>query len=64
MARKKINLDLASVDNREMRLGSIISWDGSASELVKASNYDKRGQKKTEGADVQAVKAQDVSFAN
>lgn len=49
MAIKKINLDLSSVENREMRLGSIISWDGSASELVKASNYDIRGQKKSEG---------------
>jgi nitrogenase molybdenum-iron protein alpha chain len=49
MARKKINLNLTSVDNREMRLGSIISWDGSASELVEASKYEIRGQKKTEG---------------
>lgn len=49
MTRKKINLNLASVDNREIRLGSIISWDGSASELVEASNYDIRGQKKTGG---------------
>jgi nitrogenase molybdenum-iron protein alpha chain len=38
----KINLDITSVNNREMRLGSITSWDGSASELASASGYDIR----------------------
>jgi hypothetical protein len=33
----EINLDLAAVSNREDRLGSIISWDGSASQLVALS---------------------------
>ena len=35
---KKINLDMTSVENREMRLGTIIAWDGAASELVKESD--------------------------
>jgi nitrogenase molybdenum-iron protein alpha chain len=43
MTKKKINLQLASVDTREMRLGTITSWDGSASELVEASKYEARG---------------------
>ncbi len=42
---KTINLDMTSVDNREMRLGSIIAWDGSASELVEQSNYEARSQR-------------------
>ncbi len=46
MAKKKINLDFATVENREMRLGSIISWDGSASELIEQSRYKVRGEKK------------------
>ncbi|MDR3255008.1 MAG: hypothetical protein LBT31_05535 [Synergistaceae bacterium] len=49
MAKKRINLKISSVDNREMRLGTITSWDGSASELVEASRYEARGRKKTAG---------------
>ncbi len=37
MSDKRINLHLDNVDNRDRRLGSIISWDGSASQLVEAS---------------------------
>ena len=44
---KKINLDMTSVENREMRLGTIIAWDGAASELVKESDYE--GRKEKEG---------------
>ena len=43
---KKINLEMTSVENREMRLGTIIAWDGAASELVKESDYDSRKDKK------------------
>ena len=43
---KKINLEMSSVENREMRLGTIIAWDGKASELVEASDYDTRKEKK------------------
>ena len=39
---KNIQLDLETVENREMRLGSIISWDGKASELVELSRYEER----------------------
>ena len=39
---KNIRLDLETVENREMRLGSIISWDGKASELVELSRYEER----------------------
>lgn len=39
---KNIQLDLETVQNREMRLGSIISWDGKASELVELSHYEER----------------------
>ena len=35
-----INLDMTTVENREMRLGTIIGWDGSAKELIKQSAYD------------------------
>ena len=44
MAKRTINLDMTACDNREMRIGSITSWDGSASELVAASNYEERGK--------------------
>ena len=30
---KKINLDIAEVESREHRLGTIIAWDGKASDL-------------------------------
>ena len=39
---------MVEVENREMRLGSIISWDGSASELVANSNYESRSRNKKE----------------
>ena len=42
---KNIQLDLETVENREMRLGSIISWDGKASELVELSRYEERALK-------------------
>lgn len=44
MARKKINLDAANVEIRETRLGTIVNWDGSAKDLVKASQYEARGK--------------------
>lgn len=43
---KKINLDMTSIENREMRLGTITAWDGKASELLEASNYNERSQGK------------------
>lgn len=43
---KKINLDMAEVEPREQRLGTIIAWDGTTEELEKASNYDARGKAK------------------
>lgn len=43
---KKINLDMTSVENREMRLGTIIAWDGAASQLVEESDYEGRKEKK------------------
>jgi len=39
MARKPINFKTTVVENREHRLGTITSWDGSASELAELSNY-------------------------
>lgn len=42
---KKINLDMASVEPREQRLGTIIAWDGSTEELHEQSAYELRGQK-------------------
>ena len=42
---KKINLDIASVEQREQRLGTIIAWDGTTEDLHKASNYEVRGQR-------------------
>ena len=44
MAKRTINLDMSACDNREMRIGSITSWDGSASELVEASDYEQRSK--------------------
>lgn len=44
MAKKTINLDMSECNNREMRIGSIISWDGKASELVEASHYEQRSR--------------------
>ena len=52
---KKINLDMTSVENREMRLGTIIAWDGAASELVEKSDYEGRKEKK-KGNDIHAQK--------
>lgn len=42
---KKINLDMASVEPREQRLGTIIAWDGNSEELHEQSGYELRGQK-------------------
>ena len=41
---KKINLDIASVEQREQRLGTIIAWDGTTEDLHKESSYELRGQ--------------------
>ena len=46
---KKINLDMTTVENRELRLGTIIGWDGSAKELIEQSAYDERSLKKHGG---------------
>lgn len=54
---KKINLDMTTVENREMRLGTIIAWDGKASELVKESAYDLRREKKSGGCGGRGGKA-------
>lgn len=43
---KKINLEMTAVENREMRLGTIIGWDGTAAQLVKESDYEGRSEKK------------------
>lgn len=43
MANKKINLDIPEVESREQRLGTIIAWDGKASELSEQSSYERRG---------------------
>ncbi len=48
MSTRKINLSMSECSNREMRLGTITSWDGSASELLKASDYEDRSAKKTD----------------
>jgi len=40
---KKIDLNIAEVENREQRLGTIIAWDGKASDLWKESSYQTRG---------------------
>jgi nitrogenase molybdenum-iron protein alpha chain len=44
MAKKKINLSITDVENRETRLGTITSWDGKASDLIEASQYEDRGK--------------------
>ncbi|QNU68858.1 nitrogenase [Ruminiclostridium herbifermentans] len=46
MAKKTINLDMTAVENREMRLGTITAWDGSATKLWRESNYELRSQRK------------------
>lgn len=43
MANKKINLNIPEVESREQRLGTIIAWDGKASELSEQSSYERRG---------------------
>ena len=45
----RINLNMTTVENRELRLGTIIGWDGSAKELIEQSAYDKRSIKKHGG---------------
>ncbi|MCD8355328.1 MAG: nitrogenase [Clostridia bacterium] len=42
----KINLEMSAVENREMRLGTIVGWDGKASDLIEESKYLERSQKK------------------
>ena len=43
MSSKKINLNTPVVESREQRLGTIIAWDGKASDLSKESDYARRG---------------------
>ena len=57
MGKRTINLDMTECENREMRLGTIIAWDGSASELVEQSNYDSRSQRKGSGCPGNGSKA-------
>ncbi|MBQ8060231.1 MAG: nitrogenase [Prevotella sp.] len=45
----RINLNMTTVKNRELRLGTIIGWDGSAKELIEQSAYDERSIKKHGG---------------
>ena len=45
MAKTNINFNMTSVENREYRLGTIIGWDGKASDLIKESAYDERNIK-------------------
>lgn len=40
---KEINLNVAEVEKRETRLGTIIAWDGNAEELIEQSDYKGRG---------------------
>lgn len=47
---KKINLNVAEVEKRETRLGTIIAWDGNAKELIKQSDYRGRGCDKRNGS--------------
>lgn len=51
MAKREIDLNIVDVENREMRLGSIISWDGSAEELVENSRYEIRSRDKRKSVD-------------
>lgn len=46
---KKINIQMTTVENRELRLGTIIGWDGSAAELIEQSDYAARSIKKHGG---------------
>ncbi|SET11006.1 nitrogenase component 1 [[Clostridium] polysaccharolyticum] len=46
MGSRRVNLNLPSVENREFRLGTIISWDGNAKDLVEESNYEGRSEKR------------------
>ncbi|MDF2877471.1 MAG: nitrogenase [Clostridia bacterium] len=43
MAEKRINLNTPVVESREQRLGTIIAWDGKASDLSKESAYARGG---------------------
>ena len=61
MGKKTINLDMTECENREMRLGTITAWDGKASELYKASNYDLRSQKKQGGCGERACRLCEMS---
>ena len=53
---KKINLNMTTVENRELRLGTIIGWDGSAKELIEQSAYDERSLKKHGGCPVKGCR--------
>lgn len=44
MSGKRINLKISDVENRETRLGTIVSWRGKASDLVEQSQYENRGK--------------------
>ncbi|MEQ8156189.1 MAG: nitrogenase component 1 [Clostridiaceae bacterium] len=46
---RKINLNITEVESREQRLGTIISWDGKASDLHKQSGYELRGSGNRKG---------------
>ncbi|WP_110955529.1 nitrogenase component 1 [Anaerosinus massiliensis] len=41
---KRINLELTEVESREHRLGTIIGWEGKASDLHKQSSYEARSR--------------------
>lgn len=41
--QKKINLDMTDVEPREQRLGTVVAWDGSTTELHRQSGYEERG---------------------
>jgi nitrogenase molybdenum-iron protein alpha chain len=43
---KKINLNITAVESREQRLGTIIAWDGKATDLAKQSSYAARGEER------------------
>ena len=53
---KNINLNMTTVENRELRLGTIIGWDGSAKELIEQSAYDERSLKKHGGCPVKGCR--------
>lgn len=62
MAKKTINLEMSSVENRESRLGTIISWDGKASDLV--GQYDLRAKESKGGCSGKGSRACKVCELN